>query len=183
MNCWNLAWRILSISLLVCERSVIVWAFFGIAFLWDWNENWPFPILWQNVVHWKRVWQTTSALLPWEPHESMKRQKIYPIIRVRLISWKTVPSDYSSLTWGPQGWESLGSMDTSCLLGCSGHIDHGAAWGPGCGQWRWATPFSVLCASSSCSKSTAGRGCSQPWETRTPSVLLWAPPKTISPEV
>ena len=20
--------------------------FFGIAFLWDWNENWPFPILW-----------------------------------------------------------------------------------------------------------------------------------------
>ena len=22
------------------------WAFFGIAFLWDWNENWPFPILW-----------------------------------------------------------------------------------------------------------------------------------------
>ena len=24
----------------------IVWAFFGIAFLWDWNENWPFPVLW-----------------------------------------------------------------------------------------------------------------------------------------
>ena len=22
-----------------------VWAFFGIAFFWDWNENWPFPIL------------------------------------------------------------------------------------------------------------------------------------------
>ena len=26
-----------------CE---VVWAFFGIAFLWDWNENWPFPVLW-----------------------------------------------------------------------------------------------------------------------------------------
>ena len=25
---------------------VVVWAFFGIAFLCDWNENWPFPILW-----------------------------------------------------------------------------------------------------------------------------------------
>ena len=24
----------------------IVWAFFGIAFLWDWNENLPFPVLW-----------------------------------------------------------------------------------------------------------------------------------------
>ena len=23
----------------------VVWAFFGIAFLWDWNENWPFPVL------------------------------------------------------------------------------------------------------------------------------------------
>ena len=23
---------------------VVVWAFFGIAFLWDWNENWPFPV-------------------------------------------------------------------------------------------------------------------------------------------
>ena len=24
----------------------VVWAFFSIAFLWDWNENWPFPVLW-----------------------------------------------------------------------------------------------------------------------------------------
>ena len=23
-----------------------VWAFFGIAFLRDWNENWSFPVLW-----------------------------------------------------------------------------------------------------------------------------------------
>ena len=26
-----------------CE---VVWASFGIAFLWDWGENWPFPVLW-----------------------------------------------------------------------------------------------------------------------------------------
>ena len=25
---------------------VVVWAFFGIAFLRDWNEKWPFPVLW-----------------------------------------------------------------------------------------------------------------------------------------
>ena len=24
----------------------VVWEFFGIAFLWDWNENRPFPVLW-----------------------------------------------------------------------------------------------------------------------------------------
>ena len=25
---------------------VVVCTFFGITFLWDWNENWPFPVLW-----------------------------------------------------------------------------------------------------------------------------------------
>ena len=32
-----------------CDCAV-VWAFFGIAFLWDWNENWPFLFLWQNSI-------------------------------------------------------------------------------------------------------------------------------------
>ena len=27
-------------------KCAVVWAFFSIAFLWDWNENWPFPVLW-----------------------------------------------------------------------------------------------------------------------------------------
>ena len=27
-------------------NCAVVWAFFGIAFLRDWNENWPFPVLW-----------------------------------------------------------------------------------------------------------------------------------------
>ena len=27
-------------------NCVVVWKFFGIPFLWDWNENWPFPVLW-----------------------------------------------------------------------------------------------------------------------------------------
>ena len=27
-------------------NCAVVWAFFVIAFLWDWNENWPFPVLW-----------------------------------------------------------------------------------------------------------------------------------------
>ena len=26
-------------------NCVVVWSFFGIAFLWNWNENWPFPVL------------------------------------------------------------------------------------------------------------------------------------------
>ena len=27
-------------------NCAVVWTFFAIAFLWDWNENWPFPVLW-----------------------------------------------------------------------------------------------------------------------------------------
>ena len=27
-------------------NCVVVWTLFGIAFLRDWNENWPFPVLW-----------------------------------------------------------------------------------------------------------------------------------------
>ena len=26
-------------------NCAVIWAFFGIAFLWGWNENWPFPLL------------------------------------------------------------------------------------------------------------------------------------------
>ena len=78
--CWSLAWGILSITLLACEMSanyVVVWAFFGIAFLWDWNENWPFPVLWPllsfpNLLsYWMqlltassfRIWNSSTGIL------------------------------------------------------------------------------------------------------------------------
>ena len=27
-------------------NCMVVWTFFGITLLWDWKENWPFPVLW-----------------------------------------------------------------------------------------------------------------------------------------
>ena len=27
-------------------NCTVIWTFFGIAFLWDWNEKCPFPVLW-----------------------------------------------------------------------------------------------------------------------------------------
>ena len=27
-------------------NCAVVWTFFGIALLWNWDENWPFPVLW-----------------------------------------------------------------------------------------------------------------------------------------
>ena len=57
-----------------CEA---VWTFFGIAFLWDWNENWPFPVLchcWVFQICWHidcctftalsfRIWNSSTGIL------------------------------------------------------------------------------------------------------------------------
>ena len=36
---------------------------------------------WQNVVHWRREWQTKSVFLSQEPHEQYKGAKRYDIER------------------------------------------------------------------------------------------------------
>ena len=54
MYCWGLAWRILGmffwhmkwVRVSFHSNCTVIWTFFGIAFLWYWNEKWPFPILW-----------------------------------------------------------------------------------------------------------------------------------------
>ena len=51
-------------------NCVVVWTSFGIAFLWDWNENWPFPVLWPllNVPNLQACWAkhlTASSFRTW----------------------------------------------------------------------------------------------------------------------
>ena len=43
------------------SNCAVVWAFFGIAFLWDWSENWPFPVLWPLL-------SFSNLLAYWVPH-------------------------------------------------------------------------------------------------------------------
>ena len=49
-------------------NCVVVWSFFGIASLWDWNENWPFPVLWplltfpDMLAYWVRIHYFTLDL-------------------------------------------------------------------------------------------------------------------------
>ena len=38
-------WALLASVWDACN-CVVLWTFFVVAFLWDWNENWPFPVLW-----------------------------------------------------------------------------------------------------------------------------------------
>ena len=46
--CWSLTCRIEYYFTSMWDECncAVVWAFFGIAFLRDWNENGPFPVLW-----------------------------------------------------------------------------------------------------------------------------------------
>ena len=41
---------------------VVVSTFFGIAFLWDWNENWPFPVMWPLAEFSKFAGMLSAAL-------------------------------------------------------------------------------------------------------------------------
>ena len=46
-----------------CNYTV-VWTSFGIAFLWDWNGNWPFPVLWPLLsfqICWHIEWSMFTA--------------------------------------------------------------------------------------------------------------------------
>ena len=43
-------------------NCAVVWAFFGIAFLCDWNENWPFPVLWPLLTFSKFAGILSAAL-------------------------------------------------------------------------------------------------------------------------
>ena len=59
-------------------NCAVVWAFFGIAFLRDWNEYWPFPVLWPLLsfqICWHiecstftassfRIWNSSTGIPP-----------------------------------------------------------------------------------------------------------------------
>ena len=40
-------------------KCAVVWTFFGIAFLWDWNENWPFPVLGPSSF---KIWNSSICI-------------------------------------------------------------------------------------------------------------------------
>ena len=48
----------------------VLWTFFGIAFLWDWDENWPFPVLWL-------LWRFPNLLTYWVQHLTASSLRIW----------------------------------------------------------------------------------------------------------
>ena len=64
-------------------NCAVVWAFFGIAFLWVWNKNWPFPVPWPYQTTWPDSWVTYIQVrkqqleLDMEQQTGSKQEKEY----------------------------------------------------------------------------------------------------------
>ena len=134
--CWSLAWRILTITLLVCEMSAIVWQFehplvlpfFGIRMKTDLFQScghcWVFQICW--YIEWStltassfRIWKG-SAGIPSPPLALfiVMIPKAYLILHSRMSGcrWVITPS------WLSGSWRSFlyseGEVAQSCLNLC-----------------------------------------------------------------
>jgi len=79
----------------------VVWTFFGVAFLWDHNENWPFPVLWplltqilQQSISLIRKLPQASYIYPSEgrENENHNQRKL-----TKLVTWITVLSNSMKL--------------------------------------------------------------------------------------
>ena len=131
-------------------NCAVGWAFFGIAFLWDWNENWPFPALWPLPFS-KFSGILSAALL--QHHLSgfeiaqlelsiFKKLRFFPLCPPPA---KKVPSScsfhlsLSKLSWfytlpKPETWRSPGSLASSAQSVADCGWDR-SRWGlhkPGC---------------------------------------------------
>ena len=66
-------------------NCAVVWAFFGTAFLWNWNENWPYPVL-QPLLKESEVAQ--SRLTPCNPMDcSPPGSSVHGIFQARILEW------------------------------------------------------------------------------------------------
>ena len=72
-------------------NCTVTWIFFCIAFLWDWNGNWPFPVLWPLL-------SFPNMLAYWLQHfNGINLQDLE-------FSWKSITSIsfvHSNTSWGP----------------------------------------------------------------------------------
>ena len=113
-------------------NCMVVWIFFGIALLWDWNENWPFQSYghcWGSQICWHiecntltastfRIWNS-SAGIPSPPLALF----IVILPKVHLTSYSRMPD--SRWVIAPSWWSrSLWSFFCTVLLCMSWVANH-----------------------------------------------------------
>ena len=82
----------------------VVWAFFGIAFLWDWNENWPFQScahcwVFQICRHIECITFTASSFRIWNSSAGIPSPPLALFIVMLLKAPSTSYSRLSGSRW------------------------------------------------------------------------------------
>ena len=104
---------------------VVVWAFFDIAFLWDWNEIWPFPVLWpllsfpNLLAYWVQcftassIWNSSTGILSPPP-----ALFIVMLSKAHLTSHSRMSGSRWVITssWLSGSWRSF--LYSSCVYFC-----------------------------------------------------------------
>ena len=98
----------------------VVWTFFGIAFLWDWNENWPFPVL-CLLLSFKICWHiecntlTASSFRIWHSSTGIPSPPLALFIVMLSRAHLTSHSRISG-SWLSQSWRSF--LYSSSVYSC-----------------------------------------------------------------
>ena len=91
-------------------NCAVVWASFGIAFLWDWNENWSFPVLWPLLILWVSCWPASIKHFVWDFHICYLKVKVFTFMlsRVRLFgtTWNVACQGPLSMGFNRQEYSS-----------------------------------------------------------------------------
>ena len=108
-------------------NHMVVWVLFGIAFLWDWNENWPFPVLWPLQSFWNcwhigcstftassfRIWNSSTGI-PLPPLAVfiviLPKANLTSHSRMSGSRWVITPS------WLSESWRSF--LHSSSVYSC-----------------------------------------------------------------
>ena len=108
-------------------NCAVDWAFFGIAFLRDWNENWPFPVLWPllsfpNLHFPKCSTFTTLSFRIWNNSTWIQSHPLALFIvmlpKAHLTSHWRMPGSRWVITplWLSGSWRSF--LDSSSVYSC-----------------------------------------------------------------
>ena len=98
-------------------HCAVVWAFFGIAFLWDWNENWPFLVLWPLLSfcwHVECSTFTASSFRIWNSSTGISPPPLALFLRP---TWLCIPGCLDLGEWSHHH-DYLGHEDLFCTVLC-----------------------------------------------------------------
>ena len=94
-------------------NCTVVWTFFGIARLWDWNENWPFPVLWpllsfpNLLAYWVQHFLTASSFRIWNSSTGIPSCTLTLFVVMHLDTINVLGRCLTDTAWitAALGWE------------------------------------------------------------------------------